>query len=91
MLSRIIKKLYQVPPPKPKNVEVILVEKTKPRPKSKQKVLYEVSPPVREEKVIRKRNSPEIIEVSLAPDSNYAPESPRIVYELPKSYDSQFG
>ena len=89
MLSRIFKNLYQVPPQKPKNVEFVLVEKAKPRPKSKQKVLYEVPPPPREEKIIRKRNSPEIMEVSFTPDTNYTPK-PQIVHELPKRYNMQF-
>jgi hypothetical protein len=89
MLSRIFKNLYQVPPQKPKNVEFVLVEKAKPRPKSKQKVLYKVPLPPREEKIIRKRNSPEIIEVSFTPDTNYSPKT-KIVYEMPKRYNMQF-
>ncbi len=84
MSSRILKNLYQVPPPKPMNIEGVLAEKTKPRSKSKQKVVYEGPPPPREEKVIRKRNSPEII----TPDTNYLPK-PKINHELPKRYNMQ--
>jgi hypothetical protein len=85
MLSSIIfKNLYQVPPPKPKTVEGVLVEKAKSRSKSKQKVIYEVPPLSREEKIIRKRNSPEII----APDSNHSPK-PQILYDFPQRYNMQ--